>query len=207
MAQFDFLGSWDDSWRIMASILGINHIRVIPNLKFDRAEPTFISILDEGAKALLLQWRFVCLFSTKFSRFPPEMHRIEGGVNSGKYSVDLAAGGPGLGLSLPACYEKDGRWNLACGMLYYARNTLNRETGLWEKPTPELVAGYKKSRELYAAILLVVTILPKACRLDAMRFGSYKRARRTSRAWTIRAASAKCAIRRVTANGVGSLCY
>ena len=144
MAQFDFLGSWDDSWRIMASILGIDHIRVIPNLKFDRAEPTFISILDEGAKALLLQWRFVCLFSTKFSRFPPEMHRIEGGVNSGKYSVDLAAGGPGLGLSLPACYEKDGRWNLACGMLYYARNTLNRETGLWEKPTPELVAGYKE---------------------------------------------------------------
>jgi hypothetical protein len=144
MAEFDFLGSWDDSWRIMASILQIDHIQVIPDLKFERPEPIFITALDDKAKELLLDRRNVFLWSRKFSRFPPAMVRIEGGVNAGKHFLDLSGAGPGLRLVLPACYEKDGLWKLAVGSLYYQKETFNPEAHLWEKPTPELIAGYKE---------------------------------------------------------------
>lgn len=144
MAQFDFLGSWDDTWKIMASILQIDRIQVIPDLKFDRPAPTFITVLDAPSIDQIMERRNVFLWSTKFSRFPPAMVRIEGGVNAGKYYLDLSGAGPGLRLVLPACYEKDDLWNLGAGSLYYQRETLNPETQLWEKPTPELIAGYKE---------------------------------------------------------------
>lgn len=148
MAQFDFLGSWDDSWQIMASILQIGHISVIPDLWYERPEPIFIKALDHEAKDILRDRRNMFLWSTKFSRFPPTMVRMEGGEKRGKYYLRLSGGGPGLQFTLPACYEKDGLWNLAVAHLEYQRETLNPETEQWEKPTPELIAGYKEVKEI-----------------------------------------------------------
>ena len=154
MAQFPFLGTWDDSWAVMASILQVEHLKVIPDLKYDRPEPGLITVLDNPAKELLMGWRFVFLWSAKFSRFPPVMERTEDGADAGKYTVDLVAGGPGLALGLPPCYERGGILNLAPGSLYYAKHWFNSETELWEKPTPELRAGF---REVIARIRLHVT--------------------------------------------------
>ena len=144
MSQFSFLGTWDDSWRIVGSILERGDISLIPDLNYDDPKPAYISALNEEVKELLKRRPNLFLWSTQFSLFPPCMVRMAGGAAAGKYFLSLSRDGPGLELTLPGCYEADGVLNLACGTLSYQRLTFNSQTGRWEKPTLELQAGYKE---------------------------------------------------------------
>jgi hypothetical protein len=143
MAQFDFLGSWNDSWDIVAAILENKDLRLVPDLRYDKPEPLFATALDDSLKAMLLDRGNGFLWSTRFSRYPPVMGRIEGGEAAGKYTVSLTRGGPYLRLGLPFCYEEGGVINLAAGSLYYPSWFLNPEATVSEKASPELRAGFK----------------------------------------------------------------
>src|SRR6266540_1924481 len=116
MAQFDFLGTWNDSWGILAAILGTNDYSLVPDLLYDKPEPLFVTEIDDSAKEMLLNGkRNGFLWSWQFSRFPPVMKRIEGGEAAGKYYVGLGEGGPYLRLVLPGGYEEGGVLNLGPG--------------------------------------------------------------------------------------------
>ncbi len=142
MGQFDFLGTWNDSWNLLGEILKRNDVKFVPDLKFNGPKPLYITYLDEEAKEVLRDRRNLYIWGS-FSIFPPCLDRIEEGQNAGKYSVWLAGGGPGLGLTLPACYEEGGLLNLGTGDLSYPKFTFNPNTNLWEPPSPALKAGYK----------------------------------------------------------------
>src|SRR5947209_272369 len=103
MAQFDFLGTLDDSWGMLDTILENSEYSLVPDLRYDKPEPLFVTKIDDTVKMMLLDRRNGFLWSREYSRFPPVMRRIEGGEADGKYYVGLSEGGPYLRLVLPGC--------------------------------------------------------------------------------------------------------
>jgi hypothetical protein len=153
MAQFDYLGTWQDSWAILNAILEPGDVRLIPDLKYLKSRPNFryytkpepliFTSLNDELKEIMLVRRAGFLFSDKFSRSPPWFDSIE--IDGQKqYYVRSSCGGPCLDLTLPACYEAEGLLKLASAHLYYARHTWNPATEVWEPPSLELRAGYKE---------------------------------------------------------------
>jgi hypothetical protein len=144
MAQFDFYGTWDDSWGIVAAILENKEYSLVPDLLYDKPEPVFVTKFNDIAKELLLQKRNAFLWSPKFSVFPPFMKRIEGGEAAGKFYVGLSVGGPYLRLFLPPSYEEGSVINLVLGSLHCPKWTTKPGTYIAIKPSPELRAGFKE---------------------------------------------------------------
>jgi hypothetical protein len=144
--QFEFLGTWNDSWGVLEAILARGDATLIPDLWYEEAKPLVFAAVDETLKGLLHQRRRVYVWSTAFSKFPPGLERQGSGPKAGKYFVRLSLGGPGLELTLPACFEAEGLINLNFGSLSYAKETFNPETGRWEKPSSQLKAGYDDVR-------------------------------------------------------------
>jgi hypothetical protein len=148
MAQFEFLGTWNDSWNILAAILEHSEYSLVPDVKYDKPELLFVTKIDDPVKEMFLDRRNGFIWSTKFSLLPPSMNRIEGGVNVGKYYVSPTEGGPVLRLVLPACYEEGGVINLAPGMLSCPRATIKPGTNVAEKPSPAVRAGFKEVKAI-----------------------------------------------------------
>jgi hypothetical protein len=143
MAEFDFLATWEDSWRILAAILAVREYSLVPDLHYDKPEPLFVTTLDDPVKEMLQERRNGFIWSAKFSVFPPTMKRTEGGEAAGGYYVSLSEGGPYLRLVLPVCYEEGRIMNLGPGSLYYPKWTINPRTNAIVKPSPELRMGFK----------------------------------------------------------------
>jgi hypothetical protein len=146
--QFDFIGTWNDSWATIDTILTRSGTTLIPDLWYDTPSPLLFDALDESLKSLLLQRRRLYIWCTEFSRHPPVLEKQGSGPNAGKFFLRLTLGGPGLELTLPACFELQGIVNLNFGNLSYARETFNPESGRWEKPSSQLKAGYANIRTL-----------------------------------------------------------
>jgi hypothetical protein len=148
MAKFGFLGTWDDSWGIVAAILENKEYSLVPDLKYAKPEPVFVTKLDDTVKAMFLDRANGFLWSTKFSVYPPSMESIEAGQNAGKYYVSLTSGGPYLRLVLPGCYQEGGVINLVPGALYSPNWTTKPGTYIAIKPSPELRAGFKEVKAI-----------------------------------------------------------
>jgi hypothetical protein len=160
MAQFDFVGTWNDSWGILATILENSEYSLVPNLLYESPEPLFVTKIDDLVKAMLLDRGDGFLWSTKFSRFPPVMKRIEGGEAAGKYYVGLSEGGPYLRLTLPACYADEEVINLAPGHLYYPKWTTRPGTHIAIRPSPELRAGFREVKAITERQLVRLKVRP-----------------------------------------------
>jgi hypothetical protein len=144
MKEFHYLGTWDDSWKILESILQRPETTFIPDIWYDSSKPTFFCRVNDELKKLMLYKRRVYIWAKDFSKRDPFLKRQEGGEMAGKYSVWLGSGGgQGLDLILPACYEENNITYLATGMLGYEKQYLNDLTGVREKPSVNLKAGYK----------------------------------------------------------------
>jgi len=140
--QLDFLGTWNDSWAVLEAILARGDATLIPDLWYDEAKPLFFAAVDETLKGLLRERRRVYIWCKAFSKFPPGLEQQGSGRKAGKFFVRLPLSGPGLELTLPACFEAEGLVNLNFGSLSYAKETFNPETGRWERPSSQLKAGY-----------------------------------------------------------------
>ena len=114
----------------------------MPDKWYDKPVPEMFSTLEPSLRESLQQQRRVYIWASAFSRQPPILERQEAGEKAGKYFVRLALGGPGLELTLPACYQGGGATNLNYGTLSYARETLDHDTGQWAKPSSELKTGF-----------------------------------------------------------------
>lgn len=155
MAQFDFIGTWTDSWAVLSAILEPGDIRLVQNLKYEIPILRFLTTIEE-IHALCLEGN--CRFfvaSEMFTRHPPCLERIESGVNSGRYSVNYSKGGPLLDLMLPFCYRYEAgvpipafdgglELHLAVGILMYQKLYLSPTTQKWESPSDSVKAGYKE---------------------------------------------------------------
>jgi hypothetical protein len=143
MPQFDYLGTWEDSWGILQAIARPGDVRFVPDLHYEEPHPFLIRDIDDALKVILKERPSVFIWSTMFSKYPPYLERIDSGRDAGLYYVDISRGGPGLHLTLPACYREDDNLHLAPGMLSCQRLWLNPGTERWEKPNKDVKLGYK----------------------------------------------------------------
>lgn len=152
--ELQFVGTWEDSWSALDTILARGDVTLIPDLWYDEPTPLAFRAIDDTLKELLRQRRRVFLWSPEFSRHPPAFERLEFGPTAGKYQLRLSRGGPGLELSLPASFEARGVVHLNFGRLGYATATFDPETGGFEAPSRELRAGYADVRSRLCQRLL-----------------------------------------------------
>jgi hypothetical protein len=143
MPQFDYLGSWEDSWKIVGTLLERPATVLFLDCWYERPEPLRIVQLGEAEKQLIRQWRGLYIWATDFSRFPLQFSRA-----TRLYRISSNEGGPCLNFSVPACYERDGTVNLALGIFTHSREYLNPETGEWELATPSVTRAYKEILDL-----------------------------------------------------------
>lgn len=94
MAQFDFAGTWDDSWRLLDAVLAPRDLSLIPDMAFATPEPVFFTALDDSLKAILRERRRVFLWSSKWCRFPASLAPHPAKELAGTYYVRFDVGGP-----------------------------------------------------------------------------------------------------------------
>lgn len=150
MAQFDFLGTWKDSWALLGAILGPGDTFLVPDLNYPKPAPLVFSTLGETQKDTFQKNRSLFVGSSAFTKHPPFLQKT-----ARTYRVDVSEEGPLLHLVLPASYryergvpksafEGGAGLNLAPGMLSHQPHYLNPETGTWEAASEELKAGYQE---------------------------------------------------------------
>lgn len=142
MPQFEFYGTWDDSWQILGDIT--SHLFfLIPDRWYESSEIPKYNSLNNELKSTLRLKRRVFLWNQDFSVFSPGVRLQKAGSYSGKYQVGAEYGGPCLALTLPACSENENKLNLSCGQLTYPKEFLHPETGNWVPASEKLKSGYK----------------------------------------------------------------
>lgn len=171
MAEFRFFGTWNDYWGILDAILSHREYSLVPDLLYDKSEPVFITTLDDPAKEMLRVKGSGYLWSTKFSRWPPVMKRIEGGEADGKYYVMLGEGGPCLHLVSPACYEEGGVLMLDFGELYYPKWTTAPGTNIAIEPSPELRQGFQEVKTIIKRQVVRLKVSPDLRELVELKVG------------------------------------
>lgn len=157
MAQLNFFGTWDDSWRILGAILEHPEFCILPDSRYSDSAPFEGRVLDTTLKQLCAERGAAYIWSSSFSVSPPFMVRVEEGKNAGKFFLDLSYGGPGLALHLPGCYEKDNRVQLTPGSLWYPKKTFDSQSQLWKPPSFELKAGFRAVRDIIKRQLVELT--------------------------------------------------
>jgi hypothetical protein len=143
MAQFDYLGTWNDSWQILARILERGGTRLVPDLWYTSPEPLYIEAIDSTAKEVLTKRRRLCIWADDFSRFPPIIKPVDYSRPDTLYTLQPTRGGPSIDFTLPPCYEEEGFTNLANGMCVAHGHYWNPESEVWERASANLQAGRK----------------------------------------------------------------
>lgn len=146
MAQFNYLGTWDDSWTILAAVLARGDIRIIPDRWYETEFPSTYNLLNNELKSIVEHKRRIYLFSSAFSILPPFLVRQNRGLMTGKYSVQEEYAGPLLSLTLPACYNEGGYVNLNFGELSYPSRIIDPRTLKVEIPSQAVLAAYNDIR-------------------------------------------------------------
>lgn len=142
MAEFQFYGTWDDTWRVLKRILAREGTAFVADLAYHFPRPVWIRHLTSQAKEILHRRRRVYVFGEDFSLRPPCLVQPMTGSVAGKHFVYLAGGGQGLELALPNCQLDEGVWQLDAGRLTYPHEFWDAERGRWEKPTTALKAAF-----------------------------------------------------------------
>lgn len=143
MAQFDFIGTWDDSWQIVEALLELEGLTLIHDRNYAEPSPWNLTELTTDTQHLLRERRRLFIWSDGFSLHPPVMNRIDPADGPSFYSINQMRGGPFLELDLPPCFFEAERLNLAAGSLSYMKSHFNPERNDWDAPSPALIDGYK----------------------------------------------------------------
>lgn len=156
MGQFDFLGTWQDSWEIVASILKPGDASLIADATYDMRHAPLLTSVDDIRQQCFAGHRKFFIQSTEFSHNPLHWSQIDAGQNQGRYFVDERKGGPLLILALPPCYRYDAQLkatnaldngpdlHLGCGTLHCQRQYWNEQAQIWEAPSEGVKTGYKE---------------------------------------------------------------
>jgi len=142
MAQFDFYGTWIDSWKLL-EILTEKNLSLIPDQWYKSPSAIFFNEINEELKDLLHKKRRLFIWGKEFSLFPPHFVLQKSGPRQGEYSIGAAYGGPCLDLTLPACFENDKKIKLSCGTLTFPKDYKNPKTNEWLKTSEDLKKYYK----------------------------------------------------------------
>ena len=116
--------------------------RVLPSRTYEEPlAPAYAQITDE--LIALLQEGPGFYLAGSFTKFPVQLHRLEGGPAVGRYSIGRLVQGPLLQGLLGRCNLVDGAPTLLLGILAHENQYQNPETKNWEMASPEVKAAYR----------------------------------------------------------------
>jgi hypothetical protein len=131
-----------DSWKILEMLLRKN-LSLIPDQWYKTPKALFFNEVNDDLKELMHKKRRVFIWGKEFSLFQPLFVLQNSGPRQGEYSIGAEYGGPFLDLTLPACFERNGKINLSCGTFTYPEKFKNPEKDKWLKAPEELIKAYK----------------------------------------------------------------
>lgn len=144
MAQFDFYGTWEDSLTFLETLVRLDRFTFVVDMWYTEPVPFQFKTLTDEVVAVVRKRTRVYLWADEYSRFPPYF----GEPTDELWMINPTHGGPALDLSLPACFEREGKLCLASGNLFYQPQYCNPETGEWYKPPEALKRAYYEVRAL-----------------------------------------------------------
>jgi len=145
MAQSSFYGTWEDSWAYLEKLIRLDRFTLIVDMWYIKREPFQFKTLTEDIKRVLQKRPHIYLWSDEYSRFPPDFGEP---TSNGLMMINSTRGGPALDLTLPHCFEREGKLCLALGGFTYQPLCQNPETGEWYKPPEALKQAYKEVQAL-----------------------------------------------------------
>jgi len=145
MADFYFYGTWEDSWTYLETLARLERFTFVVDMWYTKPIPFQFRTLTDEIKSTVYKQRRVYLWSDEYSRFPPDFGEP---TSNGLMMIDPIGGGPALDLSLPACFEREGKLSVGLGWFGYQLQYKNPETGEWYKPPEALKRAYKEIRAL-----------------------------------------------------------
>jgi len=115
MRQFEFWGTWEDSFAIIAAILDTGKATAFRSKPYAEPQAQFFDRFTPDLREIARERGALYFWLPGISYFPLRFARWESGIYAGQYFV--TGGGPFLQLSLPACHEEGGLTRLGCGDL------------------------------------------------------------------------------------------
>jgi len=140
MAEFNYLGTWNDSFRILEDLLRYPGIRAYVDQPYANEHPPSFTVLTDEIKEQLRRWDRVFLFGD-YSTYPPLLHPRENGPQAGMFFLSPIRGGPHLGFDLAKEQMLDGKLTLFPGGLQ-SQPWYMVEPDHFEDATPELRTAY-----------------------------------------------------------------
>lgn len=104
MREFHFWGSWDDSFSIIAGILGTGKATAFASKPYKEPKARFFDKLTPELQEIARDRGKLLLWLPGLSRLPLQFEQWDSGIYAGQYFV--ADGGPYLELLLPGCNEE-----------------------------------------------------------------------------------------------------
>lgn len=119
MAEFHFLGTWDDSWNILNSIIEDFQPIMYPDVTGPLNLLSGKTVLDENFKAVLKGCRRTFLWSASYSKYPVGIQPLESSDDSQQFFIYPSEGGPVLDFTFPPCFEHNGIIRIGHGSICY----------------------------------------------------------------------------------------
>lgn len=148
MAQFDFFGTWEDSWEILEKVIMTFNCKLIPDLWYSSEIINMYEAVTEDLKLHLVKRRHLFILKQIDEVSMNGFLKNRAIHSNGQYRIDPEIFGETIELTLPACYKNNNITMLGLGMLTYCREYYNFTKNSWEKPTNELKTFYADLRKV-----------------------------------------------------------
>jgi len=146
MAEFDFVATLDETWKILEIILKKEKVSFIPDIWFDLPKPIYFREINSTFKELSLKIGMIYIWGEEFSKHPLEFVFYDGDdeLYKNKYRIVGSIGGPYLAFELPGEREYGNSISLFPGGISYDSWYYIKGTNQYIKPTDELKNAYKR---------------------------------------------------------------
>jgi hypothetical protein len=146
MAQFEYLGTWVDSFEILKILINNNSLTLIGNLWYEKNDTSGLYVITENndeSRNYIKKYRNLFIWDKSITKFPPMLVKQNSGPKAGWHRLSYQRGGPMLDLTFPGCSQSDDSINLSIGILACPPYYENPETKEMEKTPNDVKVLFK----------------------------------------------------------------
>src|SRR5258706_764786 len=151
MGEFVYYSTKDEWWGLMEAVLETHNVRFAVDRAYAEPWADCHGKLTDELRDEIRPLPRVYLVGDSFSDDPLYLWRQDGGINAGKYFIDISRGGPAMDLSMPAQFEEG-------GLVWFAEGSLGFQKLYWNDA---LTQAYPASKPLKDAFGLIKRTLQR----------------------------------------------